>query len=432
MQQGIEEARLEAAAGAAWGSAVAGRWRIATTVALLLLLGIDLRAVILGVPPILPLVGRDLRLDHTAAGLLTALPVLVFGALALPSGVLAGRIGGRSSVALGLALLTAGALLRVVWPAALPLYAFTALLSLGIAVAQTAAPVLVRQWFPGHVGLMAALFTDGLIVGETIAAGATVPLMDALFGSDGWHGALLIWSVPVVATLALWLLLAPAAPATTPRREPGAALAAVPAAQEPPRRVSALHMGALLGCGSLMYFGMNGWIASYDQARHLTALTPGALLALNAAQLPVSFGVTLVAQRIAGRGAPFIAAGCVCIVALAGWLGTPAGLEPLWAALLGGGSALIFTLGIALPPLLARQHEVARVTGITLGVSYSCAFLGPLLGGVLWDLVPPLPGIAFAPVGLAAVSAVVLGALLPGQPVAPRVGDEAVPVQRIE
>ena len=139
------------------------------------------------------------------------------------------------------------------------------------------------------------------------------------------------------------------------------------------------------------------------------------------------------AQRIAGRGAPFVAAGCVCIVALAGWLGAPAGSEPLWAALMGGGSALIFTLGLALPPLLARQHEVARVTGITLGIGYSCAFLGPLLGGVLWDLVPPLPGIAFAPVGLAAVCAVALGALLPRQqPVARETGNETLPVQRIE
>jgi MFS transporter, CP family, cyanate transporter len=262
VRQSIEEAGLERVRGAARGSAaLAGRWRIATTVALMLLLGIDLRAVILGVLPILPLIGHDLGLDHTATGLLTALPVLVFGALALPSGVLAGRIGGRTSVALGLALLAAGALLRMAWPAALPLYAFTVLLSVGIAIAQTAAPVLVRQWFPSHVGLVAALFTDGLIIGEAVAAGATVPLMGALFGPDGWRGAFLIWSIPVVATLALWLLLAPAALATTPRQSAGDALPAAPygtAAPEPPRRVSALHMGSLLGCGSLMYFGMNG------------------------------------------------------------------------------------------------------------------------------------------------------------------------------
>jgi MFS transporter, CP family, cyanate transporter len=180
------------------------------------------------------------------------------------------------------------------------------------------------------------------------------------------------------------------------------------------------------------FVGIRGWIASYNQARNLAPLTPGALLALNAAQLPVSLGVTLVAQRIAGRGASFMVAGCVCIVALAGWIFVPAGLEPLWAALMGGGSALVFTLGIALPPLLARHHEVARITGITLGISYSCAFPGPLLGGVLWDLVPPLPAIAFAPVGLAAVAAVVLGALLPRQRLTHDAAPEALAVQRIE
>src|SRR5262249_27697227 len=157
------------ASGATMGAGRAAfAWRAASTCALIVLVGINLRTVILGVPPVLPLVQHDLDLSYTATGLLTALPVVGMGGLALPPGPLAGRVGGRASVALGLALLAAGAGLRAALPAALPLFLCTALLSVGIAVAQTAVPVLVRQWFPRQIGLVSALYTDGLIVGEAV------------------------------------------------------------------------------------------------------------------------------------------------------------------------------------------------------------------------------------------------------------------------
>jgi CP family cyanate transporter-like MFS transporter len=83
-------------------------WRTIIVCALLTLVGINLRTVILAVPPVLPLIQHDLGLSYTATGLLTALPVLVLGCVAWPSGLLAERIGPRSCVTLGLALLAAG------------------------------------------------------------------------------------------------------------------------------------------------------------------------------------------------------------------------------------------------------------------------------------------------------------------------------------
>src|SRR5215469_9446317 len=99
---------------------VRGRWRIVLVCALFTLVGINLRTVILAVPPVLPQIAHDLSLTYTETGLLTSLPALIMGGLALPAGLLAGRIGGLASVALGLTLLAAGTVLRAVVPAALP------------------------------------------------------------------------------------------------------------------------------------------------------------------------------------------------------------------------------------------------------------------------------------------------------------------------
>jgi len=244
----------------------ASAWRGIALGALLLLIGVNLRSVILAVPPILPLVRQDLGLSYTETGLLTALPTLIIGVAAWSSGLLVERIGARSSVTWGLAVLAAGALLRAVFPLAIPIFLFTLLMSLGIALAQTTASVLIRRWFPAHIGLLSAIFTDGLIIGETIGAGLTVPLMLWLFGSDGWRATFLLWGLPIVVLLAFWLWLAPSEPS------PGATPLPIPASNaevevervvrekriNPAKTpVRTIHLGLLLGSGSLIYFGMN-------------------------------------------------------------------------------------------------------------------------------------------------------------------------------
>ncbi|HEY6286619.1 MAG TPA: MFS transporter [Ktedonobacteraceae bacterium] len=392
-------------------------WQKVVTCILITLVGFNLRSVILGVPPILPLIQRDLGLSYTAIGLLTALPVLALAIGAWPSGLLAERIGARLSVSIGLSLLAAGALLRAFRLTTFSLFFFTLVLSIGITLTQTAVPVLIRRWFPKQIGLVSALFSDGLIAGEAVAAGITVLIMVRYLGSDAWANTFVFWGIPIVVLLAFWLWLAPPAPieVTRPHLSPQCATTSTGADSPVQRkRVNALHLGILVGGGSLIYFGMNAWIASYNQALHQSYLTPVSLLSLNAAQLPVSLGITLVAQRIAGRRWPFIAAGIISGFAIVGWISTPAMLQPLWAALLGGSGALVFTLGIALPPLLASPHEVGRITGITLSLTYGVAFVGPFIGGVLWDLFN-LPALAFVPVVIASVMLIVLGALLPSR-----------------
>jgi MFS transporter, CP family, cyanate transporter len=404
----------------------ANPWRFVVVAALLTVVGFNLRTVILAIPPVLPLIQRDLGLSYTETGVLTALPVLVLGCCAWPAGLLVGRIGGRRCVTIGLILLSLGTFLRVLWPSMLSLYCFTILLSLGITIAQTAVPVLARRWFPGHIGMVAALFSDGLIIGEAVGASITVPIMGQFLGSDAWPTTFVVWTIPVVITLVLWFWFAPpehlrraiheTSLVGTATLSGGEVIARprLPTSEVQRRKVNSLHLGILLGGGSLIYFNMNSWIAVYNQATHHAQITSLALLVLNVAQLPVSLGVTFFAQWLAGRRSPFIIAGSICGVAIAGWVFTPAVLEPWWAALLGGSSALVFTLGIALPPLLASHDEVARLTGITLSLNYCVAFIGPLIGGQLWDLFN-IPALAFVPVLLASVSLIVLSLFLPSR-----------------
>lgn len=410
-----EQARLSGGAGGASGSVAIPRrgWIVAVTLGLVFFVGINLRASILAVPPVLPTIQSSLGLSYTATGLLTSLPILVFGGCAWPAGLLVGRFGARRLVLAGLLLVALGACLRGVVPATLPLYVFTAVLSLGIALAQTAVPTLARQWFPLRVGLVSALFSDGLIFGEAVSSSLNGPLTQHALGASQWNVGLALWAAPAALALLLWIIFAPPAPATQPKARANAGPAA---STSIPRQhgASAWHLGLVLGSGSLIYFAVNGWIPPYNTALGRATLTPLALGVLNFAQLPMTITVTIFAQHLAGRRWPFIAAGVACLLGVVGLVLLPADLEVICAAVLGASSSAVFALGIALPALLAGENTVARLTGAMLAISYSVAFLGPLVGGALWDHLG-MAWLAFVPVMLAAALLVVLGRMLPAR-----------------
>jgi CP family cyanate transporter-like MFS transporter len=394
---------------------ITGTRRVVLALALIGFVGINLRSVLLATPPILPQAQHDLGLSYTAVGLLTSLPTLVMGGLALPAGLVAGRVGAPRAVTLGLLLLAVGALVRGVWVAALPLYLFTFVVGLGVTLAQTAIPVLIRQWFPTRIGFVSALYTDGLVLGEALGAALTASVLLAVLGARAWSATFVLWSLPVFLALVLWLWLAPPAAATVPHQPsvaPEQAASSKPRAR--PARVSAWRLGGLLGGASLIFFAMNTWIPSYNKALGIASATPLTLAVLNAIQLPVGLALTGFAQRLAGRRWPLVLAGVVCVFAIVGMLATPSALQPVWVALVGVGTCGVFVLAIALPPLLATREEVARLTGATLSLSYTTAFIGPFIGGALWDLFG-IPQLAFAPVVVAGVAMIVLAVSLPSR-----------------
>jgi CP family cyanate transporter-like MFS transporter len=367
--------------------------------ALLWLVGINLRTVILAVPPTLPALHHALALSYSAGGLLTSLPVLIMAVGAIPGAYLVSRVGARQAITYGLALLTVGAALRGVYPSVAALFIFTIVLSLGIAVSQPAVPSLVQAWLPDRIGRGIAIYTNGIFVGEVIAATVTLPFLVNPFG---WQGALAAWALPVGAALALWLAFTPSTKTS----------AQIGAAWFPDWRSGRmLRIGLLMGGASIVYFGMNVWIPDTLDARHAHNLIPLTLGVLNAMQLPVSLALALAADAIVGRRWPFVLAGLAAGLGVAGYILAPVETAPIWAGLAGAGASIGFILSLGLPALLSPT-EVARTTGLMLTIGYGAAFFGPSLGGVAWDVTGHFL-FALLPMALGAVAMVGFGATLP-------------------
>jgi CP family cyanate transporter-like MFS transporter len=374
----------------------------------LVIAGFNLRTVLLEVPPILPLIQHDLGLNYTATGLLNSLPLLILGGLAYPAALAIGRIGARWAMAVALLLITAFALLRTLAPNVGWLFMLTVLLSGAIALGQTAVPMFIHEYFPRFIGQVTAAYSTGLMIGEVAAASLTVPLVLPLFAGGQWRATFIFWSVPVLAAFVLWLCAVP--------RPLAVAESVEKALLTRPARVNLRawriwQSSLLLGGGSLLFFGMDTWIPVYY---HHLGRSDGslALAVLTIAQLPASLALTAWGQHLAGRPIGFVLAGGTASVASIAWFIAPVGWDVVLTGIIGAASAALFVLCLSLPPYLASGAGVAQVSGIMLGISYTLAFAGPFLGGVLWDKTH-IPVTAFIPIMLACIATTILGAFLP-------------------
>ncbi|MGO8919656.1 MAG: CynX/NimT family MFS transporter [Stellaceae bacterium] len=369
---------------------------------LLWLAGMDLRLTILAVPPVLPLIHRDLALDEKSVAALTGLPVLLFGLIAVPGSLLIARIGARRAVITGLLVVALASALRGLGPSAPMLFAMTFVMGAGVAIIQPALPALVSRWFADRVGLATAIYANGLLIGEVLAASLTLPLVLPLVGGS-WQGSFAVWAAPVLATALLFGL---------GTREIARGAGRVPARWWPDwRDTRTWQLGLLQGGASALYFASNAFLPDFLHATGQPGLVGACLTALNAGQLPASFLILALASRLTGRKEPFIAA------ALLGLAGLAALLVPLPAAMIAGAAvigfaaAFVLILTLALPPLLAPPAEVHRLSAGVLTISYSVTFVVPFLGGAVWDATG-VTATAFLPGATGALLVLVLAAAL--------------------
>jgi MFS transporter, CP family, cyanate transporter len=368
---------------------------------LLWLAGIDLRLTILAVPPLLPLIHRDLALDEKSVAVLSGLPLLLFGLMAVPGSLLIARIGARRALITGLLTVGFASGLRGVGAAAAVLFPMTFVMGAGVSIMQPALPALVGRWFPVSVAPATAVYANGLLIGEVLGAGLTIPLILPLVAGS-WEWSFALWAVPVLLTALLMILGTAEVPSPTAQR----------ARWWPNWRDPRLwQLGLLQGGCSVLYFACNAFIPDYLHATQRSDLVNSCLTALNAGQLPASLLILLFARRLAGRRGPYIAAGTIGLLGLAGLLlSGPIGMIAS-AAAIGFCSAFVLILTLALPPLLAAPEDVHRLSAGMLAIGYTLSFIVPFVGGAIWDATGS-PATAFLPGAVGATIVLSLGAML--------------------
>jgi CP family cyanate transporter-like MFS transporter len=365
---------------------------------LLWLAGIDLRLTLLAVPPVLPLIHRDLQLDEKGVAALSGLPVLILGLAAVPGSLLIARVGARRALLIGLTTIGVGGALRGVGPSTWVLFAATLAMGFGIAISQPTFPALVRQWFPHLVTRATGFWSNGLLVGELLSASFTLPLVLPLVGS--WEASLVFWSVPVFVTAALVAL-------TTRHEAKEASLwrgSGFPDFHN--RRL--WQLAFFQSSASLLYFGSNTFVPDYLSVTDQADLIAPVLASLNAGQLPATLVVGLVPWSILARRVSSYVVGLgvlACLAMIVLLRGAPVVAA---VGVLGFLGAYVLVLSFALPAVLARPADVSRLSAGVFTISYGTAFVASLAAGAIWDA-SHQPAVAFLPVLLAGGIILLLG-----------------------
>jgi CP family cyanate transporter-like MFS transporter len=358
---------------------------------LLWLGGIDVRLTMLAVPPLIPLIHRELHLDEKAVGALVSGPVLILAIAAVPGSLLIAKLGVRGALLAGLGSVAIFGALRGYGPSLPVLFGSTFLMGFGVAVTQPAFPHLVREWFPRRIAIATAAYSNGILIGETLPTAFTTPAGVLPLAHGDWRWAIATWSVLV-------LLSAIAIGIAAPARTAGAAV--VRRWWPDWRQGQAIRIGVVMGMASAAYFGANAFIPDFLEQTGRHALIFPTLALLNGSQLLTAPAVVLWPRLLTGRTG-FLGSAAIMAVAQIGLVLTPGNGVVAWAPVLGFATALAFVVVLSLPPRVAPAGDVARMSAAIFTLQYAIAFVIPLIAGALWDasgkaLLAFVPGILAA------------------------------------
>lgn len=350
---------------------------------------LNLRAAVTSVGALLPEAQAALGMSALRAGILTSLPVVSFGVVALLSNLIARRLGLTRALTLATAAIAFGLLLRVAVVDSTWLLATSLVVLSGIAVGNVLLPVAVRAWFPDRVGPMTGWYAIALSLGTGLPAALAVPLAAAL---GGWRPGLAIWALPATLAVLPWVLALRAGP--TPDPSPRRSVVPPRSTQRPTqpsttpvhRRLQSWALAVFFGIQSLEAYVVMGWLPSILRDAGVGAERAGAMLGV---AMIVGGPVALLLPRVAGRTddqRPFVVG--LALLSAGGYAGlllAPAARPLMWTVLLGLGLGAFPLALLLLGIRAATPTGTAALSSLTQGVGYLLAAMGPVTIGVLRD-----------------------------------------------
>lgn len=354
----------------------------------MILLATNMRAPIVALGSIAPVVQEALNISEIQIGWLGAVPMLTFAIGALIAPAIGKRFGLENTLIVMITLLTIGMIIRTVIPTWSGFLMGTLLLTLAIGFANTLAAPVIKQRTPKQIPLITGLWSLTMTVTAGIASGVVLPLSEYV----GWQWALGGWSLFGIFAIIIWVFL---------RLRLGSS--SQPAVAVPIANTSELSMwrtpfawqiAIFMGLQSLLFYTVASFLPSIWLSKGLSAVTAGQMGSVFQFMAPISI---LSLTWLINRGRPIQAlavfAAILNVVGVLGLSYLSTDLAWLWSALMGIGCSVIFTLSMMLFSLRTyTTNQSSELSGMAQAVGYFIAFFGPLGTGWLhestgsWDL----------------------------------------------
>jgi MFS transporter, CP family, cyanate transporter len=348
----------------------------------IVLVAFNLRPAITSLGPLVGMIQEDVGLAHWSAGLLMSLPLVVFAIMSPLVPKIANKLSNEMTLILGLTSLLIGISIRSI-PMTFFLFAGTLLAGLGIAIGNVLLPAVVKDKFPEKFGLMTSVYSTSMGLIAALASGVSIPL--AMDFNLGWQGAQIVWAIPVVVAIVVWVFLRKnnGKDSSVIRKNTGADFTTLW------RTPLAWQIAIFMGFQSSLFYVTISWLPEILHSHGISMGTAGWMLSFTQLMgLPASFFIPVLAGRARSQVWIAFMLGMCAVVGYSGLLfGASYPILILSIVLIGialGGS---FPLALTFIGLRARNaNQAASLSGMAQSTGYLLAAVGPLFIGYLFDL----------------------------------------------
>lgn len=344
----------------------------------ILTIAFNLRPALASLGPLVESIRKDTHLSSLFLGLLTTLPLLVFGVISIFAPKFIKQFGIGKILFAALFILTIGILVRSLdWIPAL--YIGTVLAGVGIAFGNVLLPTLTKRNFSANSGLVTSLYSSTMAIGATIAAGVSVPL--AYNFDFGWRGSLSVWAIFSMFALVIWL------PQWWKLKKVESTRNALKEMQKMMKKPLAWKISLYMGLQSFTFYVILAWLPALLVSRGFDNETAGWILSLSQATGIIG---SLTIPYLAGKkeNQTWIVVFLIVleVISIIGLLFPVLGSEWIWISIIG--FVLGGTFGLSLLFLVIRTSSTDSATelsGMAQSIGYFIAATGPILIGSIFD-----------------------------------------------
>jgi len=376
-----------------------GSRRYWSTLGIAFFLSFSIWAPLFCVPPMENILKQEFSISNTQASLLFTIPIVMLVVMAIPSGLLADKIGVKKSICFGLVAVAIGAMGRGIATNYLTLLAFSLIYGLGFGWVFTNLPKLVSPATPaGRAGITAGIYFSGALFGDALALAITLPLIYHL--THTYQGVFLWWSIPAFfAAVLCWVII----------KEQ-------PVIKSPGRNVMLLGkvlknkglwlVGILLFFHNFYFYTFANWGPQLMMQKganpNQASLTTSLLLWV---AVPTVFLMPQLAFRL-GLKKPLLWVPGIAL-ALFAWAAIYTNLTLSWLIMILIGIVNItrFITILALPTEMVPAENIGAASGLIFCLGYLGATVGPIISGHILDLTGNLKLSLYSLVALSLIAA---------------------------
>ncbi|MDN3381774.1 MFS transporter [Pseudoalteromonas sp. APC 3358] len=341
----------------------------------ILLIAANLRATFTGIAPVLEQIINHFGLSASQAGFLTTLPLIAFAVVSPMAATLAKKQGLERTLFVALLFILAGVAARVINTSTM-LFVGTAIIGVGIAIANVLLPSLIKRDFPAKVALMTSAYV--LTMGVVSGGFSTLVFPLSQLNGLGWQLALGSSALITLASIIVWMSQ------LSKHTKPASIAQHADTSKSVWRYLLAWQITLLLGLNSFLNYIIITWLPSILIETGQSATQAGAYHGAFqiATALPGLILIPLLAKLKDQSALSFILAMLSALSAL-GLLYMP-NFAFVWTLMLGFCSGACFILGLSFISLRTDDsQQAASLSGMSQSVGYLLAAIGPMLAGAL-------------------------------------------------